>query len=271
MNSIKSKSNYIFFKQYNELEKTILSNKRFKNYIKYKHNRVFPNFKNNRTHYFFNILRFLKSKPFLYSFSFFSLYMFMTSQHKTIRNIRFYIARPVVLYLCEILKSPEMVKAGADLISGLFKQELFYNAVLELLINVLRDPIFVNETKIFGKNLFKKILEDDEFQREIINLIERILHLSEIKYEGMEIFKYIIERKESKEILSNYFKSIFQREDIFHTLSHLFLIALIKVLDHPESKDKFSAFLTKIWADKDFRWFIIKKTFNFWSTEKKLE
>jgi len=197
--------------------------------------------------------------------------MLISSQTRFFRITRFCLARPVVLYLGEILRSDDMVKAGADLISGLFKQEMFYNGVLELLINVLRDPIFIEETKTFGKDLFGKILEDDDFQREVINLVEKILHLTQMKIEGMEIFKYIIERKESKDILANYFKAIFQREDIYNTLSHLFLMALIKALDHPDSKDKFSAFLTKIWADKDFRWFIIKKTFNFWSSERKLE
>jgi len=197
--------------------------------------------------------------------------MLISSQTRFFRITRFFLARPVVLYLGEILRSDDMVKAGANLISGLFKQEMFYDGVLELLINVLRDPVFVDETKTFGKNLFGKILEDDDFQKEVIILVEKILHLTQMKIEGMEIFKYIIERKESKDILANYFKAIFQREDIYNAISHLFLIALIKALDHPDSKDKFSAFLTKIWADKDFRWFIIKKTFNFWSSERKLE
>ena len=258
-------------RKYKDLEKTILNNKRFKNYTKVKNNRIFPYLKKDKTMRFLIELKFMKSKLFIFSSLIFIFVLLISSQNRYFKGIRFFISRPFVLYLGEILRSKELNKAGTELLSGLFKQQVFYNAVLELLISVLKNPKFLDESKNFGKKLCDNILKDDDFQNEIVNLAEKILHMPEIKKEGMEIFRNIIERKENKEIITNYFKAIFVREDIFNSLSHLFLLAIINALDHPDSKTKFSEFLTKIWSDNDFRWLIIKTSFNFWSSENKKE
>lgn len=269
--NFKKSSLGILKNNYNLLQKAILSNKRYNNYAKYSKFNVYNKLTFQRVTKSSSTRKRFRFKIFLMPISFVFMYFLLSSHFQFFRSLRIVLARPIVLYLGEILRSDDLIKAGADLISGLFRQQMFYDAVLELLISILRDSKFMEETKIFGINLFEKILKDEEFQKEIIILVEKILRMEEMKNEGIEILKYIIDKKESKDILSNYFKAIFHRDDIYQNLSNLFLIAIINAIDHPDTKSKFSVFLTNIWADKEFRWFIIKKTLNFWSSERKLE
>ena len=262
----------VLSKKYNQLEYTIATNKRFKNYIKIKNNKVYPNLRKDKTLRYLIELRFLRSKLLLYPvIIIFGIIFLISSQNRFLRESRSFVFRPIILLAGEILRSKELIEAGSELLTGLFKQQMFYNAVLELLISVMKNPKFMDETKEFGINLFGRILRDNDFQNELLNLTEKILRMPDMQKEGLEIFRYIIERKESKEVLANYFKAIFLRDDIFNGLSHLFLLAIINALDHPDSKTKFSQFLTKIWADNEFRWLIIKTSFNFWSSENKKE
>lgn len=167
-------------------------------------------------------------------------------------------------YINSLLISEEIKEGGVILLDNIFKNDHSKTATVQLLNNLLNDPKVMDSTKAYGVGLFNQLLSEDELKFEAKKLFVDILASDEIKEEGVQILKYIIQKEESKDIMAQYFKVIFLRSDIIKSLSNLIIDSGIYTMGTPVSKKKFAEFVIDVWSDPNLRWYVIKKSLNFW-------
>ena len=167
-------------------------------------------------------------------------------------------------YIHYLLLSDEIREGGLDLLENIFQNKYSKQATVELLDNLLKDPYVMENTKIYGISLFNELLKEEELKNEFKKLVIDLLQMQEIKLESLDLLKHILEKEESKDILSQYFKVIFLRSDMIKSLSSVITDSALYTMNSQTTKKKFAEFILDVWSDPDLRWFVIKKSFNFW-------
>jgi hypothetical protein len=174
------------------------------------------------------------------------------------------INQPTKNYINSVLVSNEMREGGLELLDNIFKNKHAKEATVVLLNNLLKDEKIIQATKVYGVGLFNQLLREKEVQEEVKKIFVDILKSEEVKFEGIGILKYIIEKEESKDIMSQYFKVIFLRSDIIKALASVITDSAIHTMNMDLTKKKFGEFLIDVWSDPNLRWYVIKKSLNFW-------
>jgi hypothetical protein len=167
-------------------------------------------------------------------------------------------------YIHSLLISSEIKEGGVELLQEIFKNDYSKQSTIELLENLLKDPYVMENTKIYGVGLFNELLKEEELRGEFKKLLIDLLRMEEIKTEGSELLRHIIEKEESKDIMSQYFKVIFLRSDIIKALSSVITDSAIYTMNGATTKKKFAEFILDVWSDSNLRWYVIKKSLNFW-------
>lgn len=207
-------------------------------------------------------------KTFFYLSLFGSTFYLLGSNSKSGKTFQYYITLPVRKYIGTLLSSNELKDGGVDLVNKIFNEQSTNEAVLECLINVLNDELFLKQSTIFGINLLEKVINDLEFIDQAKVLVNRILLSEEVQKESVELLNYLVQQEESKDILAQFFKVIFLREDILQSLSNLFTEGAVTAIEEPITKKHFGEFVGNVWADPKLRWSLFKKSFDFWSSHE---
>lgn len=149
-----------------------------------------------------------------------------------------------------------------QLLKNIFKNDETKKACEKLLCDLLINERFNDEATIFGNNLFQSILKDKAIRDRIKKILIEIIKSNEMKQEGIDLLKLIANDKECEDIVSLLLKHVFQREDIFYSVSDLLTESIIHIINKENSKEIFSDFLATVWADQALRWKILTKTVN---------
>lgn len=64
-----------------------------------------------------------------------------------------------------------------------------------MLKNVLNDPRFEEEGKIFGVNLISNVLRSPVCEEDFKNIVMHTLEQEDVKAETVDLLKYIVEQK----------------------------------------------------------------------------
>ncbi len=76
-----------------------------------------------------------------------------------------------------------MKKDAGQFVSELAKRQAVLDAVLELLLSALRNPLFLDETKVLGKDLIQNVIADREVTGDVLELLLHVLRDPEFKDE----------------------------------------------------------------------------------------
>ena len=102
----------------------------------------------------------------------------------------------------EVLSDEKVNKEGLNFLDRAFRHPQTHEAGQFLLVNVLKDPRFVEASKVFGTDLIAWVILQDKAQEEFKKLIVKTLADNRVQAETIEILKYITDQKESEEILA---------------------------------------------------------------------
>lgn len=117
--------------------------------------------------------------------------------------------------------------------------------------NVLRDPRFIHESKLFGKDLISDVVQTPECKQEFKVLVLTCFQDQRVKRESVNILKYLVESQESKELMADYFKDIFTREDMKTAISELLTKAAFTTLKMPINQQRFGEFVLHVIGDME--------------------
>ncbi|CDW72029.1 UNKNOWN [Stylonychia lemnae] len=154
--------------------------------------------------------------------------------------------RYVATLVGNTLRDPQVEKEGLNFLSKLFMEPQTHEAGVYLLKNVLNDPRFVEEGKIFGIDLISSILRSKQCEQDFIKIVMTTLQQEKVKKETVELLRYIVKQSESEEILAIYFKTVFLRDDMLQGVSKLLAKSAVDALDQPQIKDKFGNFVLQV-------------------------
>lgn len=115
-----------------------------------------------------------------------------------------------------------------------------------LLKNVLKDPRFVEEGRLFGIDLISNIVKSPLIQEDFKQLVIRTLTQESVRKETVEVLRYIVGRAEAEDIIAAYFKTVFIREDMLKGVTGLLTKAAVATMEHPTTKEKFGQFAVKV-------------------------
>jgi len=68
-----------------------------------------------------------------------------------------------------------------------------------LLLQSIKNPLFLDESKVFGKQLVLDVLKDEETVKHTLNLLLRVVKDPEFKQEGVELVKHVFNQPEVSE------------------------------------------------------------------------
>lgn len=205
-------------------------------------------------------IKFMIAGGFLFSFA-----VYVNKTFETSSKIQKSISKSTREYIHSTLASNELKEGGVDLLEGLLNSKITFEGLINLIQNLLKDPRVLNETKNFGSDIIMDIVQDQEITKKIKEIIVDIIKAPELKEEAINILRFIVDQDESKDIIAQYFKVIFLRDDIVKSLASLLTEAVTFSLNSAVTKKKFTEFATDIWSDPNLRWFILKRSVNFWS------
>lgn len=168
------------------------------------------------------------------------------------------------MYINSLLVSEELKEGGVVLLDRIFKDDKSKDATIELIQTVLENKTILDETSLYAVSLLNNILSDNDFKTEIRNLIIEIIKSDEVKEETVNVLRFFVEKKDSQDIVSQFFKLIFLREDIMKALASVISDSAVYSMADAATKKKFAEFITDVWSDPNLRWFVLKKSLNFW-------
>eukprot|EP00347_Sterkiella_histriomuscorum_P012506 403368320 len=153
----------------------------------------------------------------------------------------------------EILNDASVQKEGLNFLSKLFEDAQTHEAGVLLLKNVLNDPRFVDESKVFGIDLISGVIQSDRCQEDFKTLVMKTLEHDDVRKETVELLRYIVTKVESEDILAHYFKTVFMRDDMGNSVQNLLVKAAVESLEQPVIKDKFGRFVVQIANNSDVK------------------
>jgi len=121
----------------------------------------------------------------------------------------------------EVLTDKHVENEGVEFLSKLFMHPETHETAVILLKNVLNDPRFISEGKVFGIDLISGIIRSPQCEEDFKKIVIKTLEDEAVKRETVEIFRYIVSQKEAEDLLSHYFKTVFLRDDLLDGLTKL--------------------------------------------------
>ena len=91
----------------------------------------------------------------------------------------------------EVLADERVNKHGLDFLDRAFRHPQTHEAGQFLLINVLKDPRFINQSRVFGTDLISWVIMQDPAQEEFKKLVVRTLQDETVKNETVKVLEYI--------------------------------------------------------------------------------
>ena len=136
----------------------------------------------------------------------------------------------------EVLADERVNEHGLNFLDRMFRHPQTHEAGQFLLINVLKDPRFVNQSRIFGTDLIAWVIRQDEAQEEFKKLIVRTLQDESVKQETVQVLKYLTEQPETEEIMAIYMKTVFLRKDVLNNLTQLLIGGAVNAMEDEQTQ-----------------------------------
>ena len=92
----------------------------------------------------------------------------------------------------EILTDAQVEEEGTKFLSKLLTNPETHEAAVILLKNVLQDPRFVEEGKLFGIDLLTNVIRDPKIQEDVKLLVVKTLKEEDVNKETVQLLKYIV-------------------------------------------------------------------------------
>ena len=135
----------------------------------------------------------------------------------------------------EVLADEKVNKHGLDFLDRAFRHPQTHEAGQFLLVNVLKDPRFINQSRIFGTDLITWVIKQDPAQEEFKKLIVRTLQDESVKQETVNVLKYLTEQPETEEIMAMYMKTVFLRKDVMDNLTQLLIGGAVSAMEDEQT------------------------------------
>jgi hypothetical protein len=194
-----------------------------------------------------------------------SFYLFLGTNNIISDSILKIITLPIRNILSNILNSDEVRYKGCVLLKEIFNDKKSEPLVQNMLNDVLMSERFLEASKKFGIKLIDKVKDDEIIQNNLETLMLKQFKSTKIKEESIKLVNFVANQPDTKHVVSQFFKVVFLREDIVHSLTHLFNESAFRVMDSTQAQNYFSDFIGNVWADPLLRWNLFKKSFDFWS------
>lgn len=80
---------------------------------------------------------------------------------------------------------------AAEFVSDLSKRELVLKGVLDLLLSVVKNPVFIEEAKHLGTEIVVNSANDKLIEQELKELVLRVLKSYEVQHEVTEVIRVV--------------------------------------------------------------------------------
>lgn len=91
----------------------------------------------------------------------------------------------------DVLKDKNIKSEAIDFVSDLTKREKVLQGVLDLLLAVVRNPVFIQESKDLGTRIVVANANDRRVEEELKQLVLRVLKSYEVQVEVQELIKQV--------------------------------------------------------------------------------
>ena len=146
----------------------------------------------------------------------------------------------------EVLADERVNTHGLNFLDRMFRHPQTHEAGQFLLINVLKDPRFINQSRIFGTDLISWVIMQDPAQEEFKKLVVRTLQDESVKNETIKVLEYITQQKETEDIMAAYMKTVFLRKDVLDNLTQVLIGGAVNALEDQRTQDTFVDFLVHV-------------------------
>ena len=146
----------------------------------------------------------------------------------------------------EVLADERVNTHGLNFLDRMFRHPQTHEAGQFLLINVLKDPRFINQSRVFGTDLISWVIMQDPAQEEFKKLVVRTLQDESVKNETIKVLEYITQQKETEDIMATYMKTVFLRKDVLDNLTQVLIGGAVNALEDQRTQDTFVDFLVHV-------------------------
>lgn len=196
--------------------------------------------------------------------SFIGLGMFLSSKSEYAVKLRRMFSDPIVLRIERLISSSQLREGCSKLLEEIIKDKKTEEAIITFTENTLGNQRIINDTKNFVSEVGINIVQHPPLIMGISSVLTDIISSHAIKEQGLAVLKHLVESPRTKQILSDDFKLLFVREDIIRTMSALMATAIVQSISSNAVQNKVKEFIVDIWSDQNLRWFLMKKSVNFW-------
>ena len=140
------------------------------------------------------------------------------------------------------LRDPQIRRDSGLFVENLAKKQLVVDSIVHLLVQGVKDPIFIEEAKHLTKGLAHKIVQDQTLQKDVAALFVNLLRDPEVKNELIDVLKWSLGQEETKEAAVNLCREGFKDERMLKATNELFSNTVHNVLIDPDTVEKFKLF-----------------------------
>ncbi len=153
--------------------------------------------------------------------------------------------------LSDVFQSAEVKKDAGQFVSELAKRQAVLDAVLELLLSALRNPLFLDETKVLGKDLIQNVIADREVTGDVLELLLHVLRDPEFKDELQLLAQWLFTQEETKKALAQLLAQSFTDEQVKTALAQAIIYSLHALLIDKQSVEKIRTFTYFLLRNED--------------------
>jgi len=165
--------------------------------------------------------------------------------------------------LMEIFNSKEVKGSGVNLIEDLFKDKRVLKTILISLKQSIKEKEFEEPLKVFIKHWVLKVLKHPEFLHSTKRSVIEMLKSKDVTDETAILLKYLAETQEIRQSVAEFFKILALCDEVFPQLCDLFEKSALNAIKSQKNKTKAASFLSEMYSDKQFRYFMYSKILAF--------
>ena len=124
---------------------------------------------------------------------------------------------------------------------------------LLVLLQVLKDPRWMNEAEKFSENLIAHVLKQPCIEEDLPKLVVNVLREKNVEEEVINLAEYILKEKQSEDILAKYLNTVLTRPDVKENLTQLLSESGCHALSDPTTRDQFENMVTNIVSNKSLK------------------
>jgi hypothetical protein len=116
------------------------------------------------------------------------------------------------------VKDPHIQREASLFVERTFREQVVINAVLEVLLQSVKDEKFKNEGKVFGRQIADDLLHSKKVQDDVAQMMTRVIQEPDFKMEVLELVKWTFSQPETEAALASVVTNSFQDQHLRDTL-----------------------------------------------------